>query len=66
LVAAGAAPAAAECAGDQGKFWAMHHLLFERMEQWSTGDDPDTALVRLAGDLKLERVQFGGAPGEAR
>jgi protein-disulfide isomerase len=38
------AAAAAECAGAQGKFWAMHHLLFERVEQWSTGDDPDPAL----------------------
>ena len=40
--------AAAEGAGDQGKFRAMHHRLFEQMEQWSTGDAPDTALVRLA------------------
>ncbi|HSF34368.1 MAG TPA: thioredoxin domain-containing protein [Candidatus Tectomicrobia bacterium] len=53
------AAAAAECAGDQDKFWAMHHLLFERMEQWSTGNDPDTALVQLAADLEFDRAQFG-------
>src|SRR5262249_34991675 len=41
------AAAAAECAGDQGKFWAMHHELFEKMERWSKGDDPDAALVGL-------------------
>jgi protein-disulfide isomerase len=52
------AAAAAECAGDQGKFWAMHHLLFERMEQWSTGDDADAALARLASELKLDGVGF--------
>jgi protein-disulfide isomerase len=52
------AAAAAECAEDQGKFWAMHHRLFERMEQWSTGDEPDTALVQLAADLELDRPQF--------
>ncbi len=52
------AAAAAECAGDQSKFWAMHHRLFEQMEQWSTGDDPDTALVRLAADLELDRARF--------
>ena len=52
------AAAAAECAGDQGKFWAMHHRLFEQMEQWSNGDDPDTALVRIAADLQLNRTQF--------
>jgi protein-disulfide isomerase len=54
-----AAAAAAECAGNQGKFWDMHHLLFERMEQWSGSDDPDTALVGLATELKLEPAQFG-------
>jgi protein-disulfide isomerase len=52
------AAAAAECAGDQGKFWAMHHRLYERLEQWSNGDDPDAALVRLAAELELDRAQF--------
>jgi protein-disulfide isomerase len=50
--------AAAECAGAQGKFWAMHHLLFERVEQWSTGDDPDPALGRLAAELGLDKGQW--------
>ena len=36
----------------------MHHRLFERMELWSTGDDPDTALIQLAADLELDRGQF--------
>ena len=52
------AGAAAECAGDQGKFWAMHHRLFEDMEKWSTADDPDTALVALTADLELDRARF--------
>jgi len=52
------AAAAAECAGDQGKFWVMHHRLFEQMEEWSTVNDPDTALVKLAGGLELDRAQF--------
>jgi protein-disulfide isomerase len=52
------AAAAAECAGDQGKFWAMHDLLFERMEQWSKNDDPETALVDLGAELKLEGAPF--------
>jgi protein-disulfide isomerase len=52
------AAAAAECAGDQGKFWAMHHRLFEQMEQWSTGDDADTALVGIAANLELDRARF--------
>jgi protein-disulfide isomerase len=52
------AAAAAVCAGDQGKFWEMHHALFEGVEQWSSGSDPDAALLQLAGGLKLDRAQF--------
>ena len=32
---AATAHAAAECAGGQGRFWAMHDLLFERQAEWS-------------------------------
>jgi protein-disulfide isomerase len=53
-----AAAAAAQCAGDQDKFWPMHRLLFERQEQWSTGGDPDVALTAIAADLGLETGRF--------
>jgi protein-disulfide isomerase len=53
-----AAAAAAHCAGDQDKFWAMHHLLFERMEQWSASDHPDAALIGIAADLGLDQARF--------
>ncbi len=36
----------------------MHHALFERVEQWSIGNDPDAALLQLAVDIKLEWAQF--------
>jgi protein-disulfide isomerase len=52
------AAAAAQCAGDQGKFWLMHHSLFERMDQWSTSDDVDVALAGIAADLGLETSRF--------
>jgi len=52
------AAAAANCAGDQGQFWSMHHSLFERMEQWGTSDDPDAALTAIAGELGLDRSRF--------
>jgi protein-disulfide isomerase len=52
------AAVAAECAGDQGQFWAMHHRLFQRMEQWATSDDPEPALGQLVADLELDRAQF--------
>jgi predicted DsbA family dithiol-disulfide isomerase len=28
------------------------------LEQWSNGDDPDAALVRLTAELELDRTQF--------
>jgi predicted DsbA family dithiol-disulfide isomerase len=36
----------------------MHHSLFERMEQWSTTDDLDGALTRIAADLALDTSRF--------
>jgi protein-disulfide isomerase len=52
------AAASAVCAGDQGKFWQMHHVLFERVEQWSSGSDPDAALLQIAVEIKLDGAQF--------
>ena len=53
-----AAAVAAECAGDQGKFWVMHHALFERMEEWSGVNDADAALAKIAANLGLESKRF--------
>jgi protein-disulfide isomerase len=36
----------------------MHHRLFERLEQWAPGNDPEPALGQLAADLDLDRSQF--------
>ena len=52
------AAAAAECAGDQGAFWEMHDLLFERVDDWAV-DSPDAALTALAGELGLDTGTFG-------
>jgi protein-disulfide isomerase len=38
---------AAECAGQQGAFWAMHDLLFQRQEEWSQGEDAPATLNML-------------------
>ena len=54
---AAAAAAASECAGEQGKFWPMHDLLFQKMSDWSV-KDPDPALAVLAGQLKLDGAKF--------
>jgi protein-disulfide isomerase len=47
------AAVAAECAGEQGQFWEMHHLLFEAQDQWAV-DDPDPVLLGLAQQLDLD------------
>jgi protein-disulfide isomerase len=52
------AAAAAECAGDQGKFWVMHHRLFAQMDQWSAGADLDAALVELAAGIGVDQTKF--------
>jgi protein-disulfide isomerase len=54
---ASAAAAAAECAGKQGKFWPMHDLLFTSQASWAV-DSPDSALLKLAGNLQLDAAQF--------
>jgi protein-disulfide isomerase len=44
---------AAECAGDQGKYWDYHDVLFERQAQASTFD-----YVAIAKELSLDTVAF--------
>ncbi|GIV95840.1 MAG: hypothetical protein KatS3mg057_0497 [Herpetosiphonaceae bacterium] len=49
---------AAECAGEQGVFWEMHHLLYERQaELWSSDDLPATA-QEFAAELNLDQKMF--------
>ncbi len=48
----------AECAGEQGKFWEMHDLLFEEQDQWSSSADAIGAFKDMAGDLGLDQAEF--------
>ena len=48
---------AAECAGDQGRFWEMHDRLFEQQGRLFSGN-PDPALLGFARDLKLDEATF--------
>ena len=52
-----AAAAAAECAGEQGRFWQMHDLLFAEQSRW-TVNSPDAELERIGSDLALDRNRF--------
>jgi protein-disulfide isomerase len=48
---------AAACAGDDGRFWAMHHRLFERQREWQNARDPVGVFGGYAREIGL------GAPG---
>jgi len=45
---------AARCAGEQGKFWEYHDLLFDSQNQTTTAD-----FKRFAEQLKLDPASFG-------
>lgn len=49
---------AAECAGEQGQYWAMHDALFGQQEQWSSSTDAVPFFKQLAGGLKVDQAQF--------
>jgi len=44
---------AARCAGEQGRYWAYHDVLFERQPRFERDD-----LVGYAVDLALDRERF--------
>lgn len=55
-----AAPAAraAEAAGQQGKFWEMHDLLFENQSVWSRAGQADPYFIQYAEELGLDIDTF--------
>jgi protein-disulfide isomerase len=49
---------AARCAGDQGQYWEMHDLLFEKNEEWSAEEDVTSLLTSYASQLGLDKDEF--------
>lgn len=49
---------AAEAAGEQGKFWQMHDLLFENQIDWSESDKPLDIFVSYATQIGLDTDKF--------
>ena len=45
---------AAWCAGEQGKFWEFHHMLYRRQELWNRLTAPLERLSDFAKDLNLD------------
>ena len=51
---------AANCAGEQDKFWDMHDLLFDRQKQLNNFDDNTVKapLKEIAAEMKLDTAKF--------
>lgn len=53
------AVAAAEAAGEQGKYWEMMEILFANQPQWGENSTPQTeAFIAYAAELGLDVEQF--------
>jgi len=48
----------ARCAGDQGKYWEMHDLLFKNNETWSSKEDVSADIKSYAQQLGLDLEEF--------
>jgi len=49
---------AADCAGEQDKFWEFHDILFERQEFWSKTDKAPEILHSYAREIGLDPSRF--------
>ncbi len=52
---------AARAAGAQGKFWAMHDLLYARQTEWADSGAAMKIFKSYAGELGLDQVTFDSA-----
>jgi protein-disulfide isomerase len=50
---------AAECAAEQGAFWKMNDLLYEKRKEWIASKDIRALIGRYATQLKLSPSAFG-------
>jgi protein-disulfide isomerase len=52
---------ASEAAGEQGKFWEYHDVLFERQQEWTKTGDAEKLFIQYAQDLGLDKELFAKA-----
>lgn len=65
-VAALEASKAAECAHEQGKFWAYEELLFDQQMKWGPDIDVQTLLRAYGNDVGLDSKLFDRCMGDKR
>ena len=49
---------AAACASEQGRFWQLHDLIYERQGEWTEDRDLVGALTNLAAQAGVDRARF--------
>ncbi len=57
---------AAECAGAQGAYWAMHDRLFAGLEAWNNNPDAVAIFKEYAAELGLDTAQFNECLDQGR
>lgn len=57
---------ASECAGEQGRFWEMHDVLYERQEEWKRARNPVPLYREMARDVALDVDRFDGCYRDGR
>lgn len=57
---------AALCAGEQGKFWEFHRLLYDRQAQWHQLSQPLDRLLEFARGLDVEVEALKGCVQSGR
>ncbi len=48
----------AEAANNQGKFWEMHDLLYERQDSWKSSSNPAQIFEQFASELAIDIPRF--------
>lgn len=55
----------AVCAGEQGKFWQMHELMFDWQRRYASGSNDYRRLSSAAGQLGLDQAKFDACLGSS-
>ena len=53
-----AASRAVEAAGEQGKYWEMHDLIFVHQDQWAKNPNPEPDFLAIANQIGLDPNKF--------
>jgi protein-disulfide isomerase len=44
------------CAGEQGKFWEVHKMLYKQQSSWSSASQTLDTLLKYSGELGLDKT----------